>query len=62
MVGWESVDATVRFIGFQCINSGDVSRRSRRRRRRHDLTFTLNLEKPTSTQPFRWYTAGVARG
>jgi hypothetical protein len=62
MVGWESVDATVRFIGFQCINSGDVSLDFAKAPSRPTIDFTLNLEKPSSTQPFRWYFAGTARG
>jgi hypothetical protein len=62
MIGWESVDSTVRFLGFQCINSGDVSAAFAKAPSTATLPFTLNLEKPASTQPFRWITAGVARG
>jgi hypothetical protein len=62
MIGWESVSSDARFIGYQCINSGDISVALAKAPATANIPFTLNLEKPSSTQPFTWITAGVSRG
>lgn len=62
MIGFESLDNTVRAVGFQCINSGDIAVAMAKAPANANIPFTLNLEKPSSTQPFRWWTAGVNRG
>jgi hypothetical protein len=61
MIGWESVDQTVRWIGYQAINSGNVDIAMAKAPANANIPFTLNLEKPSATQPFSWWTAGVAR-
>jgi hypothetical protein len=61
MIGWESVDQTVRWIGYQAINSGNVDIAMAKAPANANVPFTLNLEKPSSSQPFSWWTAGVAR-
>jgi hypothetical protein len=61
MIGWESVDSTVRWIGRQAINSGNIDVAMAKAPANANIPFTLNLEKPSSAQPFSWWTAGVAR-
>jgi hypothetical protein len=61
MIGWESTDSTVRFIGYQAINSGNIDIAMAKAPANANIPFTLNLEKPSSAQPFSWWTAGVAR-
>lgn len=61
MVGFESLDSTVRAIGYQCINSGDIAVVFAKSPSAATIPFTFNFEKPSSTQPFGWWTAGVAR-
>lgn len=62
MIGWESLDATVRVVAYQCLNGGNVQSSFRRGPAKAGLACTFNFEKPTSTQPFSIWTAGVARG
>lgn len=61
MLGWESVASDVRFIGYQCINSGDISVALQKAPANANIPFTLNLEKPSATQEYTWWTAGTAR-
>lgn len=61
MIGLESLDSTVRAIGYQCINSGDIALVMAKAPANANIPFTFNLEKPAATQPFSYWTAGVAR-
>ena len=63
MVGWESLDGTVRKIAYQCINSGDIAETFAKAPAATSIPFTLNCEIPASpTVPFTTFTAGLARG
>lgn len=63
MLGWESLDATVRKIAYQCINSGDIAESFAKAPATADIPFTVQCEIPASpVRPFDTWTAGVARG
>jgi hypothetical protein len=62
MIGWESLDATVRLICYQCLQGGAISFENRRRPEYAAIACKFNLEAPTSGIPFKFYTAGTARG
>ena len=63
MLGWESLDATIRKVAFQVINSGDIAETFAKAPAFTDIPFTVSCEIPTSPAvPFRTWTAGVARG
>lgn len=61
MIGWESLDNTVRFIARQVINSGAIKFDFAKAPASTQLPWTGVLEKPTSTLPWVMWTAGVAR-
>jgi hypothetical protein len=62
MWGWESINADVRLIAYQGINSGDLSLNLKKAPSAATFAFTVNLEVPPSTgKPFDWFFAGVAR-
>jgi DMSO/TMAO reductase YedYZ molybdopterin-dependent catalytic subunit len=61
MIGWESVDNSVRYVGFQCINSGQMDIAMAKAPANANIPFTLNLEKPAASQPFAWFMAGTSR-
>lgn len=61
MIGWESLDATVRLVCYQTLQGGAVSIANKRRPAKATLSATFNLEKPTSTEPWDMWTAGTAR-
>lgn len=62
MVMWESDDATVRLIGYQVINSAELSLAMAKAPAYATLNVSFNLEKPTAGgEPFAIITAGAAR-
>jgi hypothetical protein len=61
MLGWESNDGTVRLVGFQCVNSGSIKTTFAKAPSTATIPFTAMLEKPSTSQPYRWFTAGTAR-
>lgn len=62
MIGWESLDSTARYIAYQVINSGSIKLSFRKGAANASIPWTGQLEKPSATQPFEWYFAGVGRG
>jgi hypothetical protein len=62
MIGFESIDSTVRIVGYQCINSGDVALAMAKAPANTNIPFTLNFEKPSATPPWEAWTAGIGRG
>lgn len=59
---WESQDATERLVIFQAINTGQVSLSRRKGADNAAIPVEFSLEVPSSGTPFRYLTAGVARG
>jgi hypothetical protein len=62
MIGWESLDNTVRFIGYQCLSSGRITSAFKKAPSVAVIPFQFNFEVPVSGIPFEFYSAGVARG
>lgn len=62
MVGFESFDSTVRAVGFQCLNAVDVAIAMAKAPANASIPFQFQFEKPSSTNPVRWWTAGANRG
>ena len=61
MIGWESLDATVRFVARQCFNGGTIEIANQRAPEFASFNAAFQMEKPTSAQPYIFYTAGTAR-
>jgi|SRR5689334_18620939 len=61
MIGWESLDSTVRVICYQTLSSGTISSQFRKAPDKALIPCTFNFEVPTSGIPFEFYTAGTAR-
>lgn len=61
MIGWESLDATVRLVCYQCLQGGAVAVGNRRRPAKATIPATFNLEKPSATEPYEIWSAGSAR-
>jgi hypothetical protein len=62
MVGWESLDGTIRLFGYQVINGGEVTSAFRRAPDKALIPFQLSFEVPASPPvPFDIFTAGTAR-
>jgi hypothetical protein len=62
MIGWESLDATVRIIAYQCINGNAIESSFKKAPDLATIPTEFNFEAPTSGVPFELWTAGVARG
>lgn len=61
MIGWESLDATVRIIAYQCINSGAIKINFKKGPVQTTLPCIFEFEVPAGGQPFEAWTAGTAR-
>jgi len=61
MIGYESLDSTFRWVGFQTINATDVKLTMAKAPKNTNIPCKLMLEKPATTQPWRAWTAGTAR-
>lgn len=61
MLGWESLDHTVRAVVYQAINSGDVELEFAKAPKKAVLPCEFKFEIPASGIPFKKYAAGVAR-
>ena len=62
MIGWESLDNTVRLIGYQCIQGGEVASAFRKAPSLALIPCTFNMEVPASGTPFNLWGAGATRG
>lgn len=59
MIGWESLDHTVRLVCYQCINGGSIKMSFKRAPSIAVLPCTFNLELPTTGIPFKMYGTGT---
>lgn len=62
MIGWESLDATMRLVCYQCFQGGTLELAFRKAPDFVKFPATFNLEVPSSGVPFKVYGAGTARG
>ena len=61
MIGWESLDHTVRLICHQTIQGGEISSAFNRAPNKALIPCTFQLEVPTAGKPWTMYTAGANR-
>lgn len=61
MIGWESLDHTVRLVCRQTLCGGEVSSAFQKAPSIATIPCTFNLEIPSSAQPWKLSTAGSAR-
>jgi hypothetical protein len=61
MIGWESLDRTIRLVGYQCLNGGTVSSAFRRAPDKALIPFELNFERPVSNKRWDIWSAGTDR-
>lgn len=61
MVGWESLDATVRLVARQCMQGGEVTSAFRRAPSKALIPCTFQMEKPSAAAPWTMWTAGEDR-
>ncbi len=61
MIGWESLDNTVRIICYQTINSGSIKSSFKKAPAKAGLACQFQFEVPPSGNPFSFFTAGTGR-
>lgn len=61
MLGWESLDHTVRLVMYQCINGSSIKVSNKKAPALATLPCVFSFETPTSGTPWKAYAAGVAR-
>lgn len=62
MIGWESLDHTVRFVGYQCFSGGEIRTAFKKAPAVAAIPCTFNFEIPASGKPFDIWGAGASRG
>jgi hypothetical protein len=62
MIGWESLDATMRIVAYQCLQGGSLEMSFRRAPDKATMPATFNFEVPSTGIPFSVWGAGTARG
>jgi hypothetical protein len=61
MIGWESLDHTVRLVTYQTINTGAVEMQMRKGATFAAMACDFTFEVPSSGIPYKFYSAGTAR-
>lgn len=61
MIGWESLDSTVRLICYQTMQGGAMKSAFKKAPAFAVIPCTFNFEVPSGGQPFEIYTAGTTR-
>lgn len=61
MIGWESLDSTMRLILYQTIQGGAVKSAFKKAPAIASIPCVFNLEVPASGVPFKFYGAGTTR-
>lgn len=61
MIGWESLDATLRLICYQTIQGGEVKTSFKKAPSKSVIPCEFQFEVPTSGVPWKTYSAGAAR-
>jgi hypothetical protein len=61
MIGWESLDATTRIIGRQCLNASEVSSAFGRAPSKALIPVQFSFERPAAAKSFIVYSAGAER-
>lgn len=61
MIGWESLDSTLRLIGYQCLQGGTMQATFNKAPNKATIATTWNFEQPASGNAFEFYAAGTGR-
>lgn len=61
MIGWESLDNTMRIIGRQCINAGTIEASFKKGTDVGMIPCEFNFERPVAGKSWAIYAAGTAR-
>ena len=61
MIGWESLDGTVRIVAYQCLQGGKVDMAFKKAPSIAVIPTDFNFEVPSSGLPWKMYTAGTVR-
>lgn len=61
MIGWESVDSTVRMIGYQAINGATIQIDWKKAPNLASIPCEFNFEVPSGGDPYDFWTAGDVR-
>jgi hypothetical protein len=61
MIGWESLDHTLRFIAYQCLQGGAISSSFKRAPEKAAIAMTWNIEQPAAGDAFNFWAAGTQR-
>lgn len=61
MLGWESLDGTMRIVCYQTLNGGSIKSAFKKAPSMAVIPCQFNFEIPASGLPFKIYTAGTAR-
>lgn len=61
MIGWESLDHTLRMIGYQALNGGAMEISWKRAPDKATIATTWNFEQPLSGDSFNFWAAGTGR-
>lgn len=59
MLGWESEDATERWVWYQCFNTGDIRVGRRKGAANAGIPVQFGVEQPSSGAPFITWVAGA---
>jgi hypothetical protein len=62
MIGWESLDGTVRKIAYRVLNSGDIKTQMNKAPAKTTIPWTAVFEVPSSGVPYEEWFAGASRG
>jgi hypothetical protein len=62
MVGWESLDHTMRFVAYQVINGATIESAFAKAPAKAVIPFDLRFEVPASGVPFNFWAAGDTTG
>ena len=61
MIGWQSLDATVRFVGRQCINASAIESAFQRAPAKSLIPVQFSFERPAAAKSFAFFSAGTTR-
>ncbi len=61
MIGWESLDHTMRLVAYKCINGGSVKITNKKAPALATLAVNFQFEVPSNGIPFKLYAAGTVR-
>lgn len=62
MIGWESLDNTLRAVMYQTINGAEIKMGNKRAPNLGTIPVEFNFEKPSATAAIDFWSAGTARG